>query len=73
MSELLVSFVTPPGYSYKPVPLSVPIDGIISVLVSLYDGSGYVVLFAIDSPGSVMVVFSSPEYDKGSGTIAVVS
>ena len=71
LSEWLVSCVTPPGSSNKPVSLAVPIDDIVYVLVSL----DYVtiVLIVIDNPGYVIVVFSSTADDKGDGTVVVVS
>ena len=43
------------------------------ILAALYDGSGAVILVFIDNPGSVMVVFSYTEDDKGTGIIVVVS
>ena len=64
-------YVSPPASNSTPVSLAVPIDDIVYVLVSL----DYVtiVLVVIDNMGYVIVVFSSTAYDKGAGTVVLVS
>ena len=42
------------------------------VFLALYEGAGFVVLFVINNPGSVIVVVSSPSDDEGAGAIVVV-
>ena len=67
----------PPGSSDKPAYFAVPIDGIVSVLVSVLEsldnGAGDVVLVVIGNPCSVIVVVSSPADDKDAATAIVVS
>ena len=77
LSEWLVSSVVPPGFSNKPVSLTVSIYFIVSVLlsvlVSLDENAVAVVLVRINNPGSVIVVVSSLENDKDANAVTVVS